>query len=78
MIHDPWRGANQYIHYKNFLKIFPEYCESFLYLPNEKLNKIYPSRESDLITNLSSPFYMDDPKIVPLYKPSSLLRPIFV
>ncbi len=47
LIHDPWRGANQYIHYKNFIKIFPEYCEDFLYLPNIKLNKIYPSRESD-------------------------------
>ncbi len=75
LIHDPWYGANQFVHYKNFFEIFDKYSESFMYLPNKFLNTIYKTRENDLVSNL---FYHKNPTPVPLLKPSYLIKSVLI
>ncbi|WP_338634958.1 cysteine peptidase family C39 domain-containing protein [Spirobacillus cienkowskii] len=73
LLHDPWYGADQFLHYNNFFKVFND--NTFMFLPNKSLNKLYPSRENEIICNL---FYCDKPKPIPLLKSTNLIKSILV
>ncbi|WP_186645892.1 papain-like cysteine protease family protein [Fluviispira vulneris] len=75
LIHDPWHGSDQYVKFSNFFKIFDKNNEIFMYLPNRSLNKIYPTRETELVINLT---YCDCIKPIPLLKSSDIIKPISV
>ncbi|KAB8027773.1 C39 family peptidase [Fluviispira multicolorata] len=75
LIHDPWYGGDQFVHCNNFFKVYDKLNDTFMFLPNAFLNKMYSSRQKEIIFNLS---YRDIPKPIPLLKQTDVLRSIIV